>query len=229
MTVVQIVQANCGSFDPTPTCAPQTVPDDVQVHHHVFTDENFPHRVSSMTPRLQARIPKCFAWDMEPTLGADYYIWVDSSYSITRPDAVRWFLDRCKGTTDAAFFLHPNRRTPMEEAAYLKFRIQDGDPYLTSRYLGEDLTGQIRAIDHAAEPPLFASTFFIYRNTSKVTAFLTEWWVHISRFHTVDQLALPHLVRKHGLNVLHLSENIYTFPYLTRVRPSERSRKVSSL
>mgnify|MGYP001615419993 FL=1 len=56
---------------------------------------------------------------------------------------------------------------------------------------------------------------------------LTEWWVHISRFHSVDQLALPYLVHKHGLNVLRLSENIYRFPYLTRIRPSERSKRAS--
>lgn len=227
MTTVCLVSANLNAFDPMLAPCDQDIPqDNVAFEYYWYTDTNFPPRVSSMTPRLQARIPKCFAWDMDPTRGYDFYIWVDSSYAMMHRGSVQWFLDRCKGTIDMALFLHPHRHNIREEAEFLKDRIDQGDRYLESRYKGERVGGQLAAIPPAYhDDTLYASTAFIYRNTPKVQAMLTEWWVHISRFHSVDQLALPYLVHKHGLQVLRLSENIYKFPYLTRTRPSERKRK----
>src|ERR1035437_9134074 len=101
---VAIISANLGSFDKPVEHARQSVPCDF---FH-FTDENFPPRFNSMTSRLQARIVKILGWQMVP--GYDYYIWVDSSCALSRPDSVNWFLEQCRNV-DMAVFKHPHRKT----------------------------------------------------------------------------------------------------------------------
>ena len=70
---IAVITANLGNFDPNVDYAEQSLAYDF----YKFTDENFPPRFNSMTPRLQARIVKMFGWQMVPP--HDLYIWVDSS------------------------------------------------------------------------------------------------------------------------------------------------------
>ena len=59
-----IVTANLGNFDKTVPYVKQSVPYDF----YKFTDDNFPPRYCSMTPRLQARLVKMFMWEMVPDM-----------------------------------------------------------------------------------------------------------------------------------------------------------------
>jgi hypothetical protein len=212
---VHIVTANCGNFDPEVDPVPQRLPANVKLSFTRYNDANFPRRIHSMTPRLQARIPKCFAWDMPASLGSDIYLWVDNSCALLHPDSTSWFLDQL-GDNSIAVFRHPDRKTVQAEYEFLKEKLQEKNKSLTCRYEGEDLEGQMREL--VGEYPLYASTAFIYRNHSATQMALTEWWGHISRFHSIDQLSFPRALHHNLKKVVVIEQSYLKVPYLTYVR-----------
>ena len=211
---VAVVTANLGGMDPIFEYAKQSVDYDF----YRFTDANFPPRSQAMTPRMQARILKCFAWQIVPNY--DYYIWVDGSCTLLHEDSVKWFMDQCAGV-DAAFFKHPDRSTIQQEYDYLKNILTIGSRYICSRYQGEFLDEQIAEImgdDNFRDDRLFASTAFVYQNIYQIQKMLKEWWYHISRYHIIDQLALPYVIRKSGCHIKVINEKYGEIPYLTFTR-----------
>lgn len=188
-----VISASLGGFDSQRSHEKQSV--DCDFHH--FTDENHPPRSKSMTPRLQARTPKMFSWQLVP--GYQHYLWVDSSCRLASKDSVKWFLEQL-GNTDIAVFKHPHRNTVQEEADYLKHRLAINCPYITPRYENEDIDGQLAEID--PQSPLYASTAFIYRDSPDVRAALKEWWYFTSRFHSIDQLGFSSAISKLRVNVM---------------------------
>lgn len=204
---IAVISASLGGFDARREHRDQFVKCDF---YH-FTDENFPPRFNSVTPRLQARIVKMFSWQMVPDY--DYYLWVDSSCKLSSNNSVRWFMNQLGGK-DIAVFKHPHRKTVGEEADYLKHRLAIKCPYITPRYENELIDEQLAEVDPNAE--LFASTAFIYKNKPAVQAALKEWWYHTSRFHSIDQLSLPWAIR--DLDVRVIPDNYLKTPYLEYVR-----------
>jgi hypothetical protein len=99
-----------------------------------------------------------------------------------------------------AVFKHPNRNTIQEEADYLRHRLAISCPYISPRYTNEDIDGQLAEIDPKAV--LYASTSFIYKNSEKTREALKEWWYHISRYHSIDQLSFPWVTRNLKVNVI---------------------------
>jgi hypothetical protein len=169
-----------------------------------------------MSPRLQARIPKRFGWDIFPR--RDVYIWIDSSFRLSQPDSAKWFVDSL-GQCDFAFFRHPWRTSIGEEARIIRQKILAGSRYLKSRYEGEDIDGQLKAIDSDYKDEcLFATMAFAYRPTLRAKEVLTDWWVHTSRFHAVDQLAIPYLVWKHSASVATLDGDPYKSKWIEYTR-----------
>ena len=191
--------ANFGSID-----EPVMHEDQVgaEVTGHTFSDLNFPARRRTMSSRLKARIPKMFGWDLLP--GFDAYLWLDGVFRLSRPDAVAWLLAQL-GDGELVIYRHSSRKTIKEEADFIRAKLDAGSQYLRVRYEGEDLEGQLAAI--AADPTytddrLYGSSAFLYRPTERVKAALTAWWVHTSRFHAVDQLALPYVLRHCDVRVI---------------------------
>jgi len=175
-----------------------------------------------MTPRLQARIPKMFGWQMAP--GYDYYIWVDSSCSLLNPDSVKWFVEQCENV-DTVVFQHPMRKTIREEADYIKGRLSRNCEYLTPRYENELIDEQMKVIEEDKlfyDGFLFASTAFVYKNVERVHDMLIQWWYHTSRFHSVDQLSFPYVLWKSGCTYkilpVPMRQNVIKSPYITHVR-----------
>lgn len=215
---IAVVTANMGSFDKPVEYVKQSVDYDF----YEFTDENFPPRICSMTPRLQARIPKMFSWQMCP--GYDYYIWVDRSSSLQHVDSVKWFIEQCKDV-DIAVFQHPMRNTIQEEAAYIAKRLSRNCEYIVPRYKNELIDEQLAVIQgdkDFVDDHLFASTAFIYHNSTKTQDMMVQWWYHTSRFHSVDQLSLPYVIWKSGcsFNMMKIKQgrNLIRTPYLSLVR-----------
>ena len=218
-----VLTANLGNFDKPVEYVKQSV----DYNFYRFTDENFPPRHCSMTPRLQARIPKMFGWEMVP--GYDYYIWVDGSYSFQHPDSVKWFLEQCDGV-DIAVLKHPMRNTIQEEADYLKRRLLEekgklkNDPYVTKRYENELIDEQLATIkrdEEYVDNCLYASTALIYNNNDRIKNMMRHWWFHTSRYHSVDQLSLPYVLFKAGCSVRVIPtqhHHDFKIPYLTLVR-----------
>lgn len=215
-----IVTANLGGFDKqVDPVNPQALPKDVEeLRFHRFTDEDFPPRFNSMTPRLQARIPKMFAWQMLP--GYDYYLWFDASCTLPKSDSVLWFLKQIEGA-DIAVFKHPNRETVQQEADYLKERLElertgQKQPYVLPRYENERIDDQLAVVDPQAM--LYASTAFIYKDTQAARDLLTIWWLHTSLYHSIDQLSLPTAIQHSGATVNVIQENYMDCEYLKYVR-----------
>lgn len=211
---IALLTANTGRFDKDFQYVEQSVP----FEFYQFTDSNFPPRHCAMTPRLQARIPKCFGWQMVPNY--DVYIWVDSSMAITNKDTVKWFIEQLEDK-DAAFFKHPDRNTIEEELNFIEKKIKEKNYYLTPRYsneFGKEELEEIKSSDYPLNSPLIASTAFVYRNRPNVCEMLKEWWYHISRYHIVDQLGLPYCLWKYKINYNLINAHYMKTPYMEYVR-----------
>lgn len=211
---IAVITANMGQFDKEIEPVKQSIDFDF----YKFTNKNFPARHCSMTARLQARIPKTFSWQMIPDY--DIYVWVDSSCALLHTDSVKWFIENL-GDNDIAVFKHPNRHTIQEEANYLKERFIKKCKYITPRYENELIDEQLEEIfvdKNYIDKNLYASTAFVYRNNDKMQKALKEWWYHISRFHSIDQLSLPYILWQFNCNVGILPGKYMHIPYLTYVR-----------
>ncbi|HUW56667.1 MAG TPA: hypothetical protein VMZ92_08535 [Planctomycetota bacterium] len=169
---------------------------------------------------MQARIPKCFAWEMVP--GADIYVYLDASFTMTRPDALATLLFKLD---DFVAFRHPVRSSIAEEAAYL--REHANDRYIRSRYEGEDINLALAAIPVGyVDQGLWATGVFAYRDSPVMRGMLTEWWVHQTRYHLNCQLSLPFLLWKYRLRTAAMAGDIYANPYF--VHTQNRSWKKSN-
>lgn len=209
-----LLSANLGDFDKPQEHTPQDLHG---LNMKMFADDSFPPRTRSMSSRLQARIPKMFGWDMCPDF--DYYIWLDASFRLSDPRTAQ-MLVRQVDHADFAFYPHPKRHSIKEEADHIHSKIEAGGRYLVDRYKDEDLDGQLRAIsqDGYVDDVLYATMVFAYRPTPRVKNLLTDWWVHASRFHSVDQLALPYLLWEHGCSVSVLKGDPYNSPWIEYTR-----------
>ena len=170
-----------------------------------FDDESYPPR-AAMGPRLQAKIPKMFAWEMLP--GYDIYIWIDASFRIWRFSTAQWFVDHL-GDGEFAAFPHPNRTSIRAEAELLRASIA-ADPYLRIRYGGELVDEQLAAIPpDYPDDRLFCGGLIAYRPTPRVKAAMCDWWFHTSRYHVIDQLSLPYVLWKNKVDVRALPGRFY--------------------
>jgi hypothetical protein len=211
---ILVVSASLGGFDTRQFHEEQSM----ECDYFQYTDENFPPRSKSMTPRLQARIPKMMSWQMNP--GYDYYLWVDSSCRLADKDSVKWFLEQLEDA-DIAVFKHPHRQTIQEEADYLKERLElekagKKHQYILPRYENEDIDGQLKEVDPNAK--LYASTAFIYKNDEPARDLLKIWWYNTSLFHSIDQLSLPHAITSSGAKANVIPDNYLKCKYLKYVR-----------
>jgi hypothetical protein len=212
LEVIAVLTANLGSFD-TPV---DPVAQNRMYEFHRFTDEDFPP-IAGLTPRMQYRIPKMFGWQMFP--GYDYYVWLDGSVSFVRSDSLDWLEDKL-GDNDMAFFDHPWRHTMQEETDHIEEYLAKGDKYLTPRYangLHKEQLADCLSFPDFVDDRLYASTAFIYRDTEKVRNALREWWMHQSRYFTVDQIVLPFVLWKNDIKVSTLGNNPFDSKYIKMV------------
>lgn len=212
---VAIISANLGNFDDPIDPVKQDVPDGVEVHFHRWTDENFPP-ITGLTPRLQYRIPKLFGWEMLP--GYDYYFWLDGGMSLQRPDCIKWYLEQIDDN-DLLLFRHPWRNTIKEEVDHIEEKLQQNNPYITSRYKNGLHKEQYEMILRRAytDDCLYASTAFMYKNTPLVRIMLQDWWYYQSRYWTCDQVVLPYLVKRSGATVSEIKDNLFKSEYMSLV------------
>jgi hypothetical protein len=214
-----VMSANLGEFEKDVSHEVQELPDGIEeIRYRTFTDADYLPRKNSMTPRLQARIVKTHMWQFEP--GFDYYLWIDSSCSLSREGSVKWFMEQL-GAADIAVFKHPHRNTIQEEADYLKERLKlesEGKKrkYILPRYENEDIDGQLKVVDPQQE--LYASTAFIINNGHYIKSAMEDWWYNISRYHSIDQLSLPHVLTNTGVKIKVIQENYLKCQYIKAVR-----------
>lgn len=213
---IAILTANFGNFDTPVNPVSQALSQEIDIEFHRFTDEDFPP-ITGLTSRLQYRIPKLFGWEMFP--GADIYLWHDSSMSLQHEDSVKWFLEQL-GDKDMAVFKHPWRKTAKEETDHIEEYLNKGNAYISSRYKNGLHKEQYREISKDisyVDDKLYTSTAFIYRNTRKVQDAMKLWWYYQSRYFTCDQIVLPYVIHKAGLDINVIQENQFKSPYISLV------------
>lgn len=209
---VAILTAVLGNFDTL--VEPIAQSSEHEIVFHRFSDQNFPP-IAGLTPRLQYRIPKMFGWQMFP--GYDVYLWLDGTFSFDKSNCVEWFLAHL-GDADMALFKHPWRNTMKEETDHIEEYLRKNDKYLTPRYangLHKEQYADCMLDKAFVDDKLYTSTAFIYRDTEAVRDALRLWWLHTSRYFTVDQIALPYAVKDLRVNMI--MENQYKTPYLSFV------------
>lgn len=212
---VAVITANLGGFDKTAPHAPQSIGYD----YFLFTDENFPPRFNAMTPRLQAKIPKFFGWQMVPNY--DYYLWLDSTLSLSNPDSLKYFYDNCCDY-DVVVLRHPSHPNVRQEARYTRKGVKQhgknlGSRYIMARYKNELIKEQMDEIEadkDFADDLLVCGGVFMYRNTPEVHKMLKEWWYHVSRYIIQDQISFPYVLKKSGLRVNVRPDKYNDCPYL---------------
>lgn len=211
---IAVLTANMGEFDKKMIYTEQ----DLDHDFFNFNDETFIPRNNAMTPRLQARIPKIFSWQLIP--GYDYYVWIDSSCVLARSDSLRWLVDKCENV-DMVLFKHPHRSTIKEEANYLQKRLDKKCPYITPRYENEHLHEEMSEIledENFVDDNLFATTVYVYKDSEKMRKLQKEWWYYTSRYHTNEQLSLPYVLSKSDCKTEIIQDNYLITPYLEYVR-----------
>jgi hypothetical protein len=205
---VAIISASLGGFDGTYEHTSQTYSHD----YFLFTDANFPPRVS-LTPRLQAKIPKLFAYQLKPNY--DYYLWLDGHITLNNPNTLTYLMSEIQ-STDILVFQHPRRPNVRQEIRYLRKGLREQSRYLVSRYNGEFLPEQTREYeqDKFEDDLLAMGGVFLYRNTPEVQALLKEWWYHITRYNIQDQISFSYVLKKSNLKIKVLTHDFNTWDYI---------------
>lgn len=174
------------------------------------------NRNKSMLPRLRAKIPKMLVW--EEYNEYDYYIWIDSCFSLVSEFSIEQMVDYCSDS-DICLFKHSSRSSVRQELEFVTTCMKDGNEYLLSRYNGERMTEQVENylkdsswIDNI----LFECGIFIYSKsviTNRNHNLMKEWFYQNCLYSVQDQLSLPYLVHKFNLNYKLFIGNVYSNPY----------------
>lgn len=213
MDAVAVVTTYLGRFD-TPVFH---VPQSLLANYH---DYEAPLRDRSMTPRLQSKIPKMFAWQIYPKY--DVYLWLDGNIRLAHKDSLKYFLDALKGY-DVVVLQHPDRNTIWWEYRYNWRALYNNKPsrYMQKRYLGEHLDEQMQVIKDDpdyVDDLLVNGGVFMYRNTPEVRKMLKEWWYYCSRYNISDQISWAYVLKKSGLKVNVLQDNLKDTKWLEKTR-----------
>jgi len=215
---VAIIQASLGGIDREVEHTLQTIPYD----HHLFTDENFPLRDKAMTPRLQAKIPKMFGWQLRP--GYETYLWLDGNLKLSRPDSLEYYLNEL-GDNDILVLRHPSRPNIRQEVRYTRKGINQQSMYILSRYPGEllaELYDLIEKDKEYVDDLLVIGGIFLYRDTPKIREMLKEWFYYQCRYILQDQISFAYVLKKSGVKYKVLDDVYDNTPYLKIIRHTKR-------
>jgi hypothetical protein len=169
-----------------------------------YDNNNTASRINSLHPRTKGKLPKMMEWFDFPDY--DYYIWIDSKFSILDGFLESLFQFECEEDTDLFIFNHPDRCSIQDELKFMKDMMNDGSPYLLKRYTGENIDKQVNR--YIQEPTyhdnhLFYGGLFMY--TKRLVQnpnynLMTDWLLHCTLYSIQDQLSLPYLIHKHNVH-----------------------------
>lgn len=214
---IAVISSSLGDFDGLV----EHVKQNIEADYFRFTDENFPPR-KVMSPRLQAKIPKMFGWQLAP--GYDYYLWIDGNMSLNHENALRYFYDEIQGH-DIAVIKHHRRNTVTWEARYTERALNEQSKYTVARYENEFLKEQTEAIKadkDFVDDLMVIGGVFMYRNNERVQKMFKEWWYNVSRYIVQDQISFPYAMKKAGLKIKALDHDYTKWDYLKRENHNKR-------
>jgi hypothetical protein len=173
-------------------------------------------RIKAMSPRLRGKIPKMVVWEDHPEY--DYYIWMDSRFSILNSSAIEKMVDACIGV-DACFFKHSGRNSVKQELDFVISLMTAGNQYLLDRYEGERMIEQVESYSKDVtwmDNVLFECGTFIYSKdiiANREYNIMKEWFYHNCIWSVQDQLSLPYLIHKFGIRYKLFEGNVYSNTY----------------
>lgn len=214
--MIAVVSASLGGIDKPIQHEPQSI----ECDYYHFTDENFPPRDKSMTPRLQAKIPKMFGWQLKPDY--EFYLWLDGNLRLSAPESLQYLLEAMEDY-DIVVLKHPTHDTIHWEYRYNWRGLHSNAPsnYLRARYTNELLDEQyevIKSDPDYVDDLMVNGGVFMYRNTPEVQQMFKEWWYHVCRYLVMDQLSFPYVLKKSGLKVNVLPDVFNDCMWLENVR-----------
>ena len=168
----------------------------------IYNNSNYQDRHLSMSDRMKGKIPKMLEWENTLVDEYDYYIWIDSKFTIENGFITKLINDL--GDSDMGLFRHPYRSSINEEINYMLSLMNKGNDYLLSRYQGEDFLNQKNRYysdEHFIDDKLFACGCFIYKKSiieNRDYNLLKDWFYHNTLYTLQDQLSLPYLLMKHN-------------------------------
>lgn len=209
--MIATIQASLGGMDNQVTHTPQTLPHD----HFLFTDTELPPRFH---PRLQAKIPKMFAWQLKPNY--EFYLWLDGNISLNHSQTLQYFYDQIQGN-DIVVIRHHRRPNIRQEVRYLRKGLREQSRYLVNRYNNESWKEQyelIQADKEFVDDLLVIGGIFMYRNTPQVQQMMKEWWYQVSRYCVQDQISFPYVLKKSGIKIKVLDHDYTNWGYIKNER-----------
>lgn len=196
-----IIQASLGGID-KPS----------QPNAIIFTDENLPPR-KSLTPRMQAKIPKLFGWQLAP--GFEIYLWLDGNITVT-DEGIAYLNKELEGY-DMVVLRHPARPNIRQEVRYTRKGINQQSIYMLNRYQNEHLKEMYEIVENDkdyVDDLLVIGGIFLYRNTPKVQEMMKEWWYYITRYIVQDQISLAYVLKKSGIKYKVLNDDFNNCSWL---------------
>lgn len=207
---VALIQVNLGDIDNDKDHVSQSIPYDI----YKYNNSNFEPR-QSLTPRLQAKIPKLFGWELNP--GYDFYLYLDANITLASPDALEYLIEQIQDN-DIVVLRHPGRPNIRQEVRYTRKGINQESMYMLSRYKGEFLKEMYDLVQEDkdfVDDLLVNGGVFLYRNTEQVQSMMKEWWYYITRYIVQDQIPFPYVLKKSGIKVKVLDHVYDKWNYLS--------------
>lgn len=201
MKRIRVISAAFGSDKKELDVVAPLIYKDYQIDQVFYNDQNYESRAHSLVPRLKGKIPKMMEWLAHP--GYNYYLWVDSKFSLLENCMEKMLEPLEHGDTDLLLFGHIERNSISEEMEFMIDKMKNGSEYVLSRYEGEVLEKQLHtylAEEGFIDDQLFNCGIFSY--TSKLVEnrnynVMTDWLLHCVLYNIQDQLWLPYLLHKH--------------------------------
>jgi hypothetical protein len=181
-----------------------------------ISDETDSARPLAMHPRLRAKMPKMLAWEEYPWY--DYYIWLDSSFSILNGRSIEQMVDYCRDS-DACFFKHSGRSSVESETKFVIDLLNGNNQYILDRYRGEKLHEQLshyqKDKDWNDNFLVECGTFIYSKNVVENREYnlMKEWFYHNCLWSIQDQISLPYLLHKFKTKYKFFEKNVYDNSY----------------
>ena len=155
-----------------------------------------------ISPRLCSKIPK-FRPDLFTSNAIS--VWIDASIR----DPENWLhkasMHKIRNS-EMVLFKHPERTNVFEESLYSRD---------LRKYKNFQLDKQVNTYQELPSfdgNNLYAGGVIVRRDTSKLENFGNEWFMENTVHSIQDQLSLPHLIKKHKINLAIFEENLFSGP-----------------
>ncbi len=210
---IAVIQASIGDMDNPVNHVEQSIPADF----HLFTGE-----AKRLSPRLEAKIPKMFGWQLIPNY--NYYLWLDGNISLNNRDTLKYFIEQIQGY-DIVCLRHHRRPNIRQEIRYLRKGLREQSIYLVSRYKNELWQEQYKEIcsdKEYVDDLLVIGGVFMYRNTPQVQQVMKEWWYHNSRYNIQDQISFAYVLKKSGIKYKVLDHDYTKWEMIKQFKHKQR-------